>query len=164
MGISGEASARMTADVTVCPFQRINEAERSFRGIFAGGNSQLPRQRPAWLAHAEQRLWTLPTSARFAHSDLFAQAIKIGAIDGLCRRRRRAGQQKAAQLQAILLFAYELTHVFAARAVTARVDLLINEVIERVRQGDVRRGHDGIMASLENFGKQVARATIQGRV
>jgi hypothetical protein len=35
MGISGEASARVTTDVAICPLQRINEAESSFRRILA---------------------------------------------------------------------------------------------------------------------------------
>lgn len=35
VSISGEASAWMTADMTICLLQRINEAESGFRGIFA---------------------------------------------------------------------------------------------------------------------------------
>src|SRR5687767_52615 len=35
MGIPGGAGAGVTADVTVRPLQRINEAESSFRSIFA---------------------------------------------------------------------------------------------------------------------------------
>jgi hypothetical protein len=48
-------------------------------------------------------------------------------------------------LQPILLFTYELANVFAAGAVAALLDLLVDELLEWVRQGDVHGGPAGII-------------------
>jgi hypothetical protein len=42
-----------------------------------------------------------------------------------------------------------------ARAVATLIDLLIDEVLERIGQGDVRRGHGAMMALLAESGNGI---------
>jgi len=58
-----------------------------------------------------------------------------------------------AQVLAVLLAADQLAHVLAAGAKAALADLLVDEGLERIRQGDVHGGHGGSLMCLPNFGK-----------
>lgn len=55
---------------------------------------------------------------------------------------------------AILIPADQFAHIFAAGAVTALIDLLIHEGLERIRQGDVHRAHELRLDSLAKFGEK----------
>ena len=81
----------------------------------------------------------LPRVRAVLGARLKASLLK-GRANYLCRHRleqtlkdgRFATREQAAQVQAILILADQLTHVFAARAVAALTDLLIHEGLERV--------------------------------
>ena len=79
-------------------------------------------------------------------------AVAREMVDGESDPQARAyAEQELSQLQAILLFAYELADVFATRAITALLDLLVDEFLERVRQGDVHGRHAGIIDPVAKF-------------
>jgi hypothetical protein len=69
------------------------------------------------------------------------QAVEVRVVGGRCCRGRSARDQKTAQLLTILISANELAHIFAARPVATLIDLLVDELLQSVRQRDVHRGH-----------------------
>jgi hypothetical protein len=102
---------------------------------------------------AGRRVLASPRSAAFGGSGLPGQALEIGVINGLCLCGCRSCKEKSSQLQTILIPSDQLTHVFTARAITALIDLIVDEILERVRQGDVHCRHVGRIMFLAKFGK-----------
>jgi hypothetical protein len=56
-------------------------------------------------------------------------------------------------MQAIRVFANQLTHVLTAGAVAALDDLFIHEGFERVGEGYIHGAHEAILDFLAKFGK-----------
>ena len=151
MGVPRRSRAGMPADVAVRALQSINEAKRSVWGILAEVVVDCFLGILPGSFARDDPLWSSPTGAGLAHFDFATQAIEVSVINwfgwcGCC-----AFQQELSQLQAISLFTYELADIFAAGAVAALLDLLVDEVLERVRQGDVHRGHAGIIKAVGKF-------------
>lgn len=53
----------------------------------------------------------------------------------------------------VLIFTDKFPHIFAAGAVSPLLHLFINEIFQRVRQGDIHGGHRASLVPLANFGK-----------
>ncbi len=144
----------MASDVRIGLLDGINEAERCLLNVFAevAGNrvinvpvGQLTRN--DWLGRHPLRA----VLGRLPHP--ITQPLEVGRIGRGCRSGRRAREQESTQLQAILILADQFTHVLAARAVAALIDLLIDEGLERVREGDVHCTHGSRSVGLAKFGK-----------
>jgi len=79
-------------------------------------------------------------------------ALRVAGISRRTRCRSPACHQHVAQVRSILVPADELAHVLAAGAVAALSDLLIDEGLQCVRQGDVHRAHGVNVGRLASFG------------
>src|SRR5438128_4351753 len=77
------------------------------------------------MASSMSRLASSPAAGSFGRSaDLGAKLLEVGFIRRCRRRRGRAFEQQAPHALAVLIFANQLPHVFAARAVaTQRLNL-----------------------------------------
>src|SRR5688500_17287035 len=64
--------------------------------------------------------------------DPLVQAVEVGVVGWTRGRRRRPLQQQLAQMLAVLVLADQLAHIFAAGAVAALGDLLVDEAFEVV--------------------------------
>lgn len=94
------------------------------------------------------------TATASALADTSAQRREIGSIGRSRHRRFRTGQEDISQVQPIPVVADQFPHIFAAGAVAALIDLLVDKGLERIRQGDVYRAHGARLEYLEKFGQR----------
>jgi hypothetical protein len=73
-------------------------------------------------------------------------------LGGFC-----ACDQELLQLQPTLILSDEFANVITARAVAALFDLLVDEILEGVRQGDVHCGHGEVLLCPLRIGKGAPR-------
>jgi hypothetical protein len=83
----------------------------------------------------------------------FTQAVKVSRIDGISGCGTRTGHEQFTQLQAILVLAYQLTHILAAGAVASLADLHIHESLQGCGQGNVHGAHTFRIVNLAKIGK-----------
>ena len=81
-------------------------------------------------------------SSSGAMVDTFTQRSEVRSIRRCCRFGICALEQQPAQIQPILIFADQLTHLFAAAPEAAAGNLLVDKGLERIGQGNVHRAQD----------------------
>ena len=119
---SGEATVAML-DVRHRPGNvHDSNGARSFILSCLGEMRQYPAGSRPRSAHGLRRPASISTAAgSFRRSaDLGAKLLEVGFIRRCRRRRGRAFEQQAPHALAVLIFANQLPHVFAARAVAAQ--------------------------------------------
>jgi hypothetical protein len=87
--------------------------------------------------------------------DAGPQPREVRLIRRLGRCRRCTREQQPSQVRPILIPANQFAHVFTAGAVTALLDLFVDERLQGFGQRDIHGAHGGKLGSLAKFGKRV---------
>jgi hypothetical protein len=85
-----------------------------------------------------------------------SQPRKVSLIRRLGRWRRRAGEEEPSQVCPILVPPNQLANVFTAGAITALLDLLVDECPQSLGQRDVHGAHGRKLDGMAKFGKHLA--------
>jgi hypothetical protein len=98
----------------------------------ASPSTSLPSRRALTQKAEATRRAMAATLSDAMSGALAAESVKRDDEKRVAEEKRKARQQEAAQVQAILILANQLTHVLAAGAVAALIDLLIHKGLERI--------------------------------
>jgi hypothetical protein len=85
-----------------------------------------------------------------------SQPRKVSLIRRLGRRRRPTREQQPSQVRPILIPANQFAHVFTAGAITALLDLFVDERLQGFGQRDIHGAHGNKLDSLAKFGNRIA--------